>query len=457
MDSDAVAGRGRSAELAFGALLAPILAATAAAVAGGPLAERLPLALPLLAGGGLAWLAALSLAPRVRAGRGLVLWIVAGGVLLRVAVLLAGDPAASDDRFRYAFEGGLVLAGKSPYAAAPDAPERAAERAAWPATYAGVNHPSISAAYPPLAQGAFALIVGAAGGVERAGPALRVAFALSDLAVLAPLASLLRRRGRSLAWLAAWAWCPLAAFEFAGGAHLDSLAILLLVSAADAAERGAGAPRARAALLLALGALVKLLPAILLPFVLRGAARPGRALLAAAAPCALALAGVAALQGGLSGLGRGVSEYALRWESASAVHRFVEAACARAFDRDGGPTDPRRLARAMELLAWLAVGAAAWRRGAGPAAAAFALLGAFLVLTPTLHPWYVAWIVPWLALFPARSFAFLAAAAPLLYAPLGRFVERGEWVEPSWLWPCVLLPFLALLAFELARPREARA
>jgi hypothetical protein len=307
------------------------------------------------------------------------------------------------------------------------------------------------------AQGAFALIVGAAGGVERAGPALRVAFALSDLAVLAPLASLLRRRGRSLAWLAAWAWCPLAAFEFAGGAHLDSLAILLLVSAATRGAGAAGAARARAALLLALGALVKLLPAILLPFVLRGAARPGRALLAFAAPCALALAGVAALQGGLSGLGRGVSEYALRWESASAVHRFVEAACARAFDFDGGPTDPRRLARAWSCSRGSPFGAAAWRRGAGPAAAAFALLGAFLVLTPTLHPWYVAWIVPWLALFPARSFAFLAAAAPLLYAPLGRFVERGEWVEPFWLWPCVLLPFSRCSpSSALARARPAR-
>ena len=385
----------------------------------------------------------------------MLLWIAAGALLLRAAVLL-GDPRTSDDHHRYAFEGGLVLSGKSPYAAAPDAPERAPERAAWPETYAGINHPSIPAAYPPGAQVAFAAVVGVAGGVERAGFPLRLFFAACDVLVLVPLARLLRRRGRSAAWLAAWAWSPLVALEFAGAAHFDSLAILLLVGAVDAAEAGIGAPRARGAALLALSALVKLLPAALLFFFLRGAARPLRVLFFFAAPCALALGGVALLDGGLRGLGSGLSEYGLRWEATSAIHRFVEPACALlGGDRDGGPTDPRVLARALALGAWLAVGGAAWRRGASPAAAACALLGAFLVLTPTLHPWYATWCVPWLALYPSRAFAFLAAAAPLLYAPLPGWVERAVWVEPPWLWPAVLLPFLVLLALE--RVREARA
>src|SRR5262245_12907925 len=363
---------GRAAGLLFGALLLPILGATAAAAAR-PLASRPEVGLSLLGAAGLAWLAALALAARVRCGRGLLLWILAGAVLLRASVL-AGDPRTSDDHHRYAFEGGLVLSGKSPYAESPDSPARAPERAAWPEVYAGINHPSIPAAYPPVAQGAFALVVLAAGGVERAGGALRVAFAGCDLAVLAPPAPLLRPRGRSQAWLVAWAWSPLAALEFAGGAHFDSLGILLLLCAVEAAERGPGAARALGAFLLALSALVKLLPAALLPFFVRGSARPARVLCAFAAPCALALACVALLEGGLHGAGRGLSEYALRWEATSAVHRFVEPAFALVSDYDEGPADPRRLARAAELCAWLAVGAAVWRRGAGPARAACALL-----------------------------------------------------------------------------------
>jgi hypothetical protein len=114
------------------------------------------------------------------------------------------------------------------------------------------------------------------------------------------------------------------------------------------------------------------------------------------------------------------------------------------------------VARALALLLYGALFLSCWLRRLEPERAAFLLLGGFLVLSPTLHPWYLTWIVPFLALFPALSWTFLLAAAPLLYWPLAGWREHGTWSEPPWLWPVLALPFLALLSVDLARARRPR-
>ena len=445
--------------LLFAFLWLPLALCVALGAARGPVTDHLGLSLGLLTGAGLVWAVVLTLAPRVQASRGLVLWIVVASCLLR-GVVLTGDPGTSDDLHRYAWEGALVLDGKSPYAFAPDDPALEAERERHPATWEGLNNRSISAAYPPVAQGAFALVVALSGGPDRAGPGLRTFFALADLVVLVPLAVLLRRSGRSMVWLAAWGWCPLVALEFAGAAHFDSLGILALVGGVALATGPPGHHARRgplASALLTAGALVKILPLALVPFVLRRSRAWGRGLAAVAVVAVAAFLPLAFFEGGFAGLTRGVGEYGLRWEAASLVHRWIEPRFEFLGDYDGSWLDPRRATRALEGVLWLVFAAFLWRRRATPAGAALGLLGAFLVLSPTLHPWYVTWVVPFLALRPVPGLVFLTLAAPLLYQPLGGWTSRGEWVEAPWLWPVVALPTLGLLLFEVRGLRRPGA
>src|SRR5262249_12123022 len=56
--------------------------------------------------------------------------------------------------------------------------------------------------------------------------------------------------------------------------------------------------------------------------------------------------------------------------------------------------------------------------------------GAFLLLTPTLHPWYVLWMVPLIALGAEPAWLILAALVPLGYLPLSDWLERGGWHDP---------------------------
>lgn len=430
------------------ALLIPVLGFTALFVAAGPVPEDPARSLPWLVLASAAWAVCLMKAPRVALGRGGLVWILLGALALRV-VVLAGDPQTSDDVHRYAWEGGLVLEGVSPYALAPEDAGLGPMQVRWPTTYAGINHREVSAAYPPVAQATFAAVVALAGGVEQAAPWMRVVFGLADLLVLAPLALLIRSRGRSPACLVAWAWSPLVALEFAGAGHLDSLGILMLVAALATLGRGRAS---LAAGLLSLGALIKLLPALVLPFALRRAPKRGQAALAFGLPLLAALVLVGSLEGGLGGLGRGLGEYGLRWEAASLVYRFIEPVFGAAFAYDEAWSDPRRLGRAAVLVVWLGMAGLAWKKGLGPVDATFLLLAAFLVLSPTLHPWYLAWIVPFLALRAVPGLLWLVVAAPLLYWPLHGWVHEGAWREPVWLWPVVACPALILLLLELRSP-----
>ena len=435
----------------------------------GPLAEARGPGQLLFGASAVAWVLAVRAAwdsPPNSGGTG---WVVLGALVLRL-IALAGDLQLSDDLPRYVFEGGLVAEGVSPYGIPPNAPERAAFHERWEAVLGRVNHPDVAAAYPPLTQFACALIVALSGGPAaeaglRAERALRYSFTACDLALLLPLFALLRRRRLATRRAVVWAWCPLVLGEYAGTGHFDSLGILLLVSGVAWLARIPGEARApgvrRAALgflSLVAGALVKFLPLVALPFALRERRRPWIFAALCAALFALGYGALLLLDGGLRGVTGGVSEYALRWESFNLVFRWIERPVSAAFEHDGSWLDARRVARGLILAVWSAAFVVAYVRRFDLARASAFLIGAFLVLTPTLHPWYLTWIVPFLALRSGRvpfAWFFLVAVAPLLYWPLTEWRQSAVWVEPNWLWPLVALPFFVLLGWDALAARRA--
>jgi len=460
-----------------------ILGALVVLLMAGRFAEHRTLALAAMLVAGVAWCLAVLLARR---GAGRIGFIVALAIAMRL-VALGGDLGLSDDLWRYGWEGGLVLEGKSPYAEAPDSPALASERERWAGLYERMNNKDISAAYPPVTQYFAAAVVAAsnwaaseakrddAAAALRLERAMRFAFSLVDLLVLLPLLGLLRRRGLPDGLAITWAWSPLVIWEFGSSAHFDSLGILALLAAvwvlanacADEPESKAQGPqeKTRSALggaLLSLAFMTKYLPLIAAPFLLlRG--KLGATLAAVASfalVTALGFASLLWLDGGLHGVLSGLGEYGLRWESWNLVYRWIEPLFDSLGERTESLSDPRRLGR-------LTIGAAAglyvlWLmiRRTEPLRAIFLTLAAFLILTPTLHPWYVTWILPFAAFVPTRTAAawlWLATVSPLLYWPLTEWQARGEWIEPSWSWPVVAIPFFLLLVFGALRKRQTVA
>ena len=192
--------------------------------------------------------------------------ILAVALLLRLFFLFA-PPQLSDDIYRYLWDGGNLLRGTNPYAAAPATITPPPELKA---VHGKINHPDYFTIYPPAAQLVFA--GGAALGGTVGG--LKALLALLDLGLCALLVLLLKRLGLP-AWRAVlYAWNPLPVLEIAGSGHVDGAGLAMLIGSIcllvpDRQSAAGTAPRQWPYLLsgslLACAGLVKLFPLVLAP------------------------------------------------------------------------------------------------------------------------------------------------------------------------------------------------
>lgn len=333
------------------------------------------------------------------------------------APLVATPVWLSDDLWRYLWEGRVLNAGLDPFAAAP-----AAIAGLDDALRDRVNHPEIPSIYPPVALLWFRLL-DLAGGTALVA---RIGAVVADLGTVAGLAWLDQRRGtRGAAW--AWALHPLPALESAHGGHLEAVAIALTVVAVAAAGPGRGV----AALVAAIG--TKVFPIVLLVPMLRPLS--ARARVGAAALGALALVGLAMpVWGAGAALGFAAGNYARKWSFDAPLYPWLVGPL-------GEATRPALVLAFVALVARLG-----WREPDPLRVWAAAGLG-FVLLSPTVHPWYVLWaLAPAIAL--GRGAVPLAAvASPLAYLVLQRFdPATGLWVEPAWLWFATWGPFAGFAA-----------
>ncbi|MEO0534865.1 MAG: hypothetical protein AAF215_13495 [Cyanobacteria bacterium P01_A01_bin.123] len=141
-------------------------------------------------------------------------WVVA--VLTRLLLL---GMAPNSDIWRYLWEGYLQTQGISPYAFAPNAWELVNLRPEW---WSQINHPDVSAIYPPMTQFGFRVLA-------MMTPAIwlfKLAFVAADLGICGVLS---RYTGYGATLL--YAWNPLVIYSFASGGHYDSWFLLPLVAA----------------------------------------------------------------------------------------------------------------------------------------------------------------------------------------------------------------------------------
>lgn len=151
---------------------------------------------------------------QVQSIAGSTFWAIA---LLCRALLLFMYPG--DDIWRYLWEGLIQTHGLSPYHLAPNAPELIPYRTDW---WPLINHPDVSAIYPPLTQLGFRLLA-----------AIAPSVLLFKLAIVAADGLICQRLTTRVGYRKAlvYAWNPLILYSFAGAGHYDSWFLLPLVLA----------------------------------------------------------------------------------------------------------------------------------------------------------------------------------------------------------------------------------
>jgi hypothetical protein len=392
---------------------------------------------------------------QVRADHRNLTLALAAALLFRL-VATAGDPALSDDVYRYVWDGRVQVHGVHPYSHAPTDEALAALR---DADWERINHPEVKTIYPPLAQMVFFLL--AALGTGPVG--FKLAMGLADFGVVLALSRLLRSRGLPPDRVVLYAWNPLAVLETAGSGHLEPIGIVLVLLATGWIADGR---RKLSALALAASVHVKLLPTVLAPGHLRRAGP-------AAAWVLLVALVLLWLPYGLTGpaVGAGLFDYAERWEHNAFVFAGVRGLMERvdtaallkpligsleerlgdapAWDylyRHVWPGDIARLLVALAVVAWTAY--VVMRRETDPVRESILVLGAVLLLTPTLHPWYLLWLLPFAAARLSWAWLLFGATAPLAYW------IRGD--DVPWAVRCLeYLPPLALMIATTWRSRRS--
>jgi hypothetical protein len=87
------------------------------------------------------------------------------------------------------------------------------------------------------------------------------------------------------------------------------------------------------------------------------------------------------------------------------------------------------------LGAWV-VFASFWRRDAPLLERAVVLIAGFVVLSPNVFPWYVVWLVPFLAIRPSVPWIAFTGTVALAYT----FFLREPWTIPAWARAAEALP-----------------
>ena len=331
-------------------------------------------------------------------------------VLLRLASFSDKAPL-SDDLHRYAWDGVVQTHGIDPYRYPPDAEQLKGLRDPWlwPPELADqdrvtlLNRPQVRTIYPPVAEAWFT--------VEHLTVPLSLrdrgyqgVGLLLDLAVLAALLGLLRARKKDLRWAAAWALCPLPVLESVQNAHVDTLAVLLVLGAFACT----GKRKTYAATAFITGAaLVKLYPGLLLAPLLRRGNRPVQVVALAAALSMLAyLPHVVAVGFGVLGYLPGY----LKEERYGEGTRYLLVGLT---GLTGAAATVVVLAGLLLVIGWLL------RRDLPLPEASLVLMATVFFLVTPVQPWYALLLLACIVLCGAWALLPLAFAAyPLLFATI---------------------------------------
>ena len=350
--------------------------------------------------------------------RRLMLLIWLAGIAFRLTVL-GVDPTLSDDLNRYRWHGKLQAAGGNPYLETPADPRWESLR---DPTYPDINRKDLPSVYGPVLEhlyaGYYRLVAWLENDELRQVRLFKLPFALLELGVALALVRLLAVMGLPRQWVLIYLWSPLMVVEFWAQGHNDPVAVLFLLLALAAALRSRWS---WAFTWLTLATLTKFWPAILLPFFLlrqekgRWVFRWKPALVSI--PIAAVVSwpyfeGIWHVQELLRGFLGG-------WRNNDSLYGLLYALAGEDFHR--GTT---------LVTGLLIVGLAAlwWKHMPLVESALWAVV-LLLFLSANCFPWYLSWLLPFLAVYPNAALLLWTALVSLAYHVLIGYGALGVWQE----------------------------
>ncbi len=382
--------------------------------------------------GVLAW----AVFPNTRSLKSAIFLILGLSVLSRL--LLYPFPY-SDDVNRYLWEGKLVLHGENPYQFTAEASEwKALRDPHWEA----MNHKDLKTVYPPLIILSFAAL----NSIAYLPATYKVFFGLADMAVIGLLLLCLTRRGMHPKNALFYALNPVPLLAFSGEAHFDALFVLTTLAALLLWEDG---KTAWSWVMLGISIQIKIISVLLIPLLFWN--RKSYKVLWIGLPLlAPSLFFLPELHHFLYGL----LQYGGTMSHNGSVNYLL-------LSWLGDRLAAAGLSSAILLIVVVAISL----RTKDVLKGGYAILAALVLLSPTVHYWYLAWIVPGIALFPSAAWILLTGLSGLYFSAWDHFGKTGIWSQPKvcfytqWIpfYLCWAPSFLTRLRQLMSRPAERKA
>ncbi len=375
---------------------------------------------------GVLYLASVYVVISYKSGRS-ALFVILGATVVFRLFFLPLSPTLSEDVYRYQWEGRVVRAHLNPYTVYPAMPALSWAQNPQHPIETGKTTPTL---YPPVAEVAFSWIQSVAG--------YKRLFTALDLATVALLLVLLSAADRPLQHVLIYAWNPAVLIAFSLSGHNDSLAILTLLAAVFYLI--IGGRRVLSIGFLALSALSKLFPALLLPAFLSRTRWAYAGIFGG-----LILLGYLPFLGAGGHLFSGLSNFTAEWEGNDSLHRLFLAA--------GNSTRQAQLVAGILLILLIAYVLKArmdiFRTG-------LIILAGLLFLSSNAFPWYFTWIVPFLCFYPSPGLLLLTVTCVLGYSPVIAYAAGGTFSNSPLMQILEYLPVFVLLGYEVARHFQHR-
>ena len=418
--------------------------------------------------------------------------IIVFGLLFR-AVIVPSQQIQEDDVYRYLWDGKVFANGINPFEYAPsEVNDFKALRIQNPESYyetyvernereleqldklkwaspkslkylERVNHPDVSTIYPPMAQFVFRL-------AHQIKPdsiiVLRAGFLIFDILALVFIIGILSRLGMDKSNCLIYFWSPLIIKETFNSTHLDIIGISLLTGSIYflLCHR-----HKLATLFLAFGFLGKLYPVILLPLYLKACHEKMKKV---GKKPVLTLFGNISLFIGVVLLGYlpfmeiglqmfdGLKAFTLYWQSNDSIFSilvFIFQTVSGELANESISHNPLpiflskvtiALVLIVTLFRLLYKETSLLEQPVEFVRGLFWIMALVFLLSPVQNPWYLCWVVPFLCIFPTRSWIALTGLVGLYYLDfyfdyqeMSAFSKWIPWIE--------YLPFYFLLAIEL--------
>jgi hypothetical protein len=360
------------------------------------------------------------------------------GIIILIAALLRllflfRQPELSDDIYRYLWDGLQTLQGNNPYAFAPSNAQAANDTAI--NILKLVNHPDLITIYPPTAQ-----LIFAAGALFKNAIGLKSLLVCMDIGTCFFLIRLLSLRNLP-AWKAIlYAWHPLPIIEIASSGHIDAagiffifITLLLTGKQSPSAMPANEGPFERffskqylisflAGICFSMAVLVKLFPLIFLPVLLMVLSKWNRAYFLFGMLSGISVLVLPFLPD-LVNMGITLTIYLQNWEFSGFAFRTL-----RQLTSSGNAA--RIMLACFFILIATFLYANFWKsKEKSVFNPLYSVTLIFLLLTPTLHPWYVLYLVCFLPFVPGPAGLILSWTVLLSYYVLINYSLLGQWNE----------------------------